>query len=90
VALGYFRISKNDNYSRGRNLLQKVKKTDYIDGADLIANKAIEQIILNGQLRSYGLEVMLRKNKGKLNGWISYTLSKSEQQTQDVLQKNQA
>jgi hypothetical protein len=90
VALGYFRISKNDNYSRGRNLLQKVKKTEIIDGADLIANKAIEQIILNGQLRSYGLEVMLRKNKGKLNGWISYTLSKSEQQTQDVLQKNQA
>jgi hypothetical protein len=68
---------------------KKVKnRLDYIDGADLIANKAIEQIILNGQLRSYGLEVMLRKNKGKLNGWI--TLSKSEQQTQDVLQKNQA
>jgi hypothetical protein len=51
---------------------KKVKnRLDYIDGADLIANKAIEQIILNGQLRSYGLEVMLRKNKGKLNGWIS-------------------
>jgi hypothetical protein len=47
-----------------RNLLQKVKnRLDYIDGADLIANKAIEQIILNGQLRSYGLEVMLRKTK---------------------------
>jgi hypothetical protein len=54
---------------------------DYIDGANLIANKAIEQIILNGQLRSYGLEILLRKNEGKLNGWISYTLSKSEQQT---------
>ncbi len=54
---------------------------DYIYAADLIANKAIEQIVLNGQLRSYGLEVMLRKNKGKLNGWMSYTLSQSEQQT---------
>jgi hypothetical protein len=42
---------------------KKVKQKDYIDGADLIANKAIEQIILNGQLRSYGLEVMLRKTK---------------------------
>jgi hypothetical protein len=43
---------------------KKVKnRLDYIDGADLIANKAIEQIILNGQLRSYGLEVMLRKTK---------------------------
>jgi hypothetical protein len=37
-------------------------RLDYIDGANLIANKAIEQIILNGQLRSYGLEI-LRKTK---------------------------
>jgi hypothetical protein len=83
VALGYFRNFKNDNYSlEVETYYKKVKnRLDYIDGADLIANKAIEQIILNGQLRSYGLEVMLRKNKGKLNGWISYTLSKSEQQT---------
>src|SRR5690606_11549631 len=36
---------------------------------------------LNGRMRSYGLELLLRKNTGKLNGWISYTLSKSEQQT---------
>ncbi|MFB0910727.1 MAG: TonB-dependent receptor, partial [Flavobacterium sp.] len=83
VALGYFRNFKNDNYSlEVESYYKKVKnRLDYIDGADLIANNAIEQIILNGQLRSYGLEVMLRKNKGKLNGWISYTLSKSEQQT---------
>jgi hypothetical protein len=83
VALGYFRNFKNDSYSlEVETYYKKVKnRLDYIDGADLIANKAIEQIVLNGQLRSYGLEVMLRKNKGKLNGWISYTLSKSEQQT---------
>jgi hypothetical protein len=55
---------QNDNYSLEWNLLQKVKnRLDYIDGADLIANKAIEQIILNGQLRSYGLEVMLQKQR---------------------------
>ena len=61
---------------------KKVKnRLDYIDGANLIANRAIEQVILNGQLRSYGLELMFKKNEGKLNGWISYTLSKSEQQT---------
>jgi hypothetical protein len=53
---------------------------DYIDGANLIANKAIEQIILNGQLRSYGLEILLRKTKK--TEWLDfYTLSKSEQQT---------
>jgi hypothetical protein len=54
---------------------------DYIDGADLVANEALEQVILNGQMRSYGLELLLRKNSGKFNGWIAYTLSKSEQKT---------
>lgn len=54
---------------------------DYIDGADLIANEAIEQVVLNGRMRSYGLEILFRKNTGKLSGWIAYTLSRSEQQT---------
>ena len=83
VALGYFKNFFDGDYSlEVETYYKKVKnRLDYIDGADLIANKAIEQIILNGQLRAYGLEVMLRKNTGKLNGWISYTLSKSQQQT---------
>lgn len=83
VALGYFRNFKDGDYSlEVETYYKKVKnRLDYIDGADLIANKAIEQVILNGQLRSYGLEMMLKKNEGRLNGWISYTLSKSEQQT---------
>ena len=83
VALGYFKNFKNGQYSlEVETYYKKIQnRLDYIDGADLIANKAIEQIVLNGQMRSYGLELMLRKNEGKLNGWISYTLSKSEQQT---------
>jgi hypothetical protein len=83
VALGYFKNFQNDMYSLEVETYYKEvqNRLDYIDGANLVANKAIEQIILNGQLRSYGLEIMLRKNEGKFNGWISYTLSKSEQQT---------
>ncbi|MFV8325564.1 TonB-dependent receptor [Flavobacterium sp. ZS1P14] len=83
VALGYFKNFKKGMYSlEVETYYKKVKnRLDYIDGANLIANKAIEQVILNGKLRSYGLEIMFRKNEGKLNGWISYTLSKSEQQT---------
>ncbi|WP_367768253.1 TonB-dependent receptor [Flavobacterium sp. WC2421] len=83
VALGYFKNFKDGQYSLELETYYKEvqNRLDYIDGADLIANKSIEQIILNGQLRSYGLEIMIRKNEGKLNGWISYTLSKSEQQT---------
>lgn len=83
VALGYFRNFKNDMYSlEVETFYKKIKnRLDYIDGANLIANDAIEQVILHGRMRSYGLEVMLRKNEGKLTGWISYTLSKSQQQT---------
>ncbi|RTY82356.1 TonB-dependent receptor [Flavobacterium sp. ZB4P23] len=83
VALGYFKNFQEGMYSLEVETYYKEvqNRLDYIDGANLIANKAIEQIILNGQLRSYGLEIMFRKNEGKFNGWISYTLSKSEQQT---------
>ena len=83
VALGYFRNLKDNEYSlEVETFYKKVKnRIDYIDGADLVANNALEQVILNGQLRAYGLEVMFRKNTGKWNGWISYTLSRSEQQT---------
>jgi len=83
VALGYFSNFNDDKYSlEVETFYKKVKnRIDYIDGADLIANNALEQVILNGQLRAYGLEFLLRKNTGKLSGWISYTLSRSEQQT---------
>ena len=56
-------------------------RIDYIDGAELIANKAIERVILNGESRAYGLEFLFRKNKGKFTGWLAYTLSRSEQRT---------
>ncbi len=83
VAVGYFKNFNNNNYTlEVESFYKKIQnRIDYIDGADLIANKALEQIILNGRMRSYGLEVLFRKNNGKLTGWISYTLSKSEQQT---------
>jgi hypothetical protein len=83
VALGYFKNINNGAYTlEVESYYKKIQnRLDYIDGADLIANEAIEQVILNGQMRSYGLEIMLKKNLGKFNGWISYTLSKSEQQT---------
>ncbi len=83
VAVGYFQNFKDDTYSlEVESFYKKIKnRIDYIDGADLIANEALEQVILNGEMRSYGLEVMLRKNTGKLSGWIAYTLSRSEQRT---------
>lgn len=83
ISLGYFRNFKNDDYTLELETYYKgvQNRMDYIDGADLIANEAIEQVILNGRMRSYGLEMLIRKNTGNFSGWIAYTLSRSEQQT---------
>jgi hypothetical protein len=82
-AVGYFRNFQNGKYSLETEVFYKdvANRIDYIDGANLIANEAIERVILNGQARAYGLEILFRKNEGKYTGWIAYTLSKSEQRT---------
>lgn len=82
-AVGYFRNLADDKYSLEVETFYKTisNRLDFIDGADLIANRDIEQVVLNGRARAYGLEMLFRKNTGKLQGWISYTLSRSEQQT---------
>ncbi|WP_310555785.1 TonB-dependent receptor [Flavobacterium sp.] len=83
VAVGYFKNFKDGNYTlEVESYYKKIKnRLDYIDGANLIANDALEQILLNGQMRSYGLEFLFRKNNGKFNGWVAYTISRSIQQT---------
>ncbi|WP_276167153.1 TonB-dependent receptor [Zobellia alginiliquefaciens] len=82
-AIGYFKNFKEGEYSIETEAFYKnvENRIDYIDGANLIANDAIEQVILNGEARAYGLEFLFRKNEGKFQGWLAYTLSKSEQRT---------
>ena len=82
-AVGYFKRIKDGDYSLETELFYKDIKNriDYINGANLVANNEIETVILNGKSRAYGLEFMFRKSEGKLNGWLAYTLSKSEQLT---------
>ena len=81
-AIGYFRNFDTKYSLEVESFYKEVEnRIDYIDGADLIANDAIERVILNGESRSYGLEVLVRKNEGRLKGWLAYTLSKSEQRT---------
>lgn len=82
-AIGYFKNFENNSYALEIEAYYKIidGRVDYIDGADLIAQNTIETEILQGEARSYGLELLLRKNKGKLTGWLAYTLSKSEQRT---------
>ena len=51
---------------------------DYKDGVSMFSNINLESLILSGNGRSYGLEIILRKNAGRFSGWLSYTLSKTE------------
>jgi len=82
IAFGYNK-NFNNMYSLNTEIFGKTvaNRIDYIDGAELVAQEAIESVILNGKARSYGLEVMLKKEQGKFTGWISYTLSRAEQKT---------
>ena len=82
IAFGYNK-DFNNKYSLTAEVFGKTVKNrlDYIDGADLIAQEAIESVVLSGKSRAYGLELLLKKETGKITGWISYTLSRSEQQT---------
>lgn len=82
-AFGFFKNVLDREYTLETEVFYKdiQNRIDYIDGADLIANNAIERVILNGEARAYGLEFLLRKNSGSFQGWLAYTLSKSEQRT---------
>ena len=82
-AIGYFENVEDGGYSFELEGYYKTVKNrvDYIDGANLIGNNTIETEILSGKSRAYGVEMLLRKNTGKLTGWLSYTWSKSEQKT---------
>ena len=79
ISLGYYKNFKNNTiegsiegyYKSIENLL------DYRSGAQLILNDQIETDIVRGLGRSYGLEMLLKKKTGKLNGWVSYTYSRA-------------
>jgi hypothetical protein len=82
-AVGYFKTLASNQYDVELELFYKSiqNRLDYIDGAELIANNAIEQVLLAGEAQAKGMELLVKKNEGKLTGWIAYTLSRSEQRT---------
>lgn len=86
LSLGYYQ-NINDNkietsveiyYKRMRNFL------DYKSGAVLVMNKHIETDLINSRGKAYGAELLIKKLSGKLNGWMSYTYSRTLLQTDDA------
>jgi hypothetical protein len=66
-----FEISLEGYYKEADNLL------DFKVGSELLLNETIETETLQGDGQAYGVEFLIRKNSGKLNGWLGYTYSRS-------------
>jgi hypothetical protein len=86
ISLGYYRNFADDMFefsieSYYKNLQNQI---DYKDGAELNYTDDVESQILFGKGRAYGLELFLKKKYGKVNGWISYTLSRTERKFDEI------
>jgi len=84
-----FGFSKNFNANKFELNAETYYKTmqnqiDYRDGADINTVPDIESELLFGKGRAYGMEILLRKNKGRLTGWMGYTLSKTERKINGI------
>ncbi|MEP7377905.1 MAG: TonB-dependent receptor [Chitinophagaceae bacterium] len=81
VSVGYYKNLYDNKYELSVEAYYKSmqNQVDYKDGADVFINSdAIETQLLFGKGRAYGLEMLFKKETGKFNGWVSYTLSKTE------------
>ncbi len=66
-----FELSLEGYYKRSKNNL------DFKVAAELLLNETIETEVLQGEGKAYGVEFLLKKNRGKFNGWLGYTYSRS-------------
>ncbi|MDP2042122.1 MAG: TonB-dependent receptor [Algoriphagus sp.] len=78
-ALGIYKNLKQNKIETSLEVYYKdmPRIVEYLDGAQLFLNPALETDLVMGSGYAYGSELLVRKNSGKLNGWISYTFSRS-------------
>jgi hypothetical protein len=90
IALGYFRnFNKNTIETSIEGYYKWMKNVvDFKDFAELLLNSKLEGEIRTGKAWSYGLEFLVRLNNEKINGWISYTYSRTFRQINDINSNN--
>ena len=90
LALGYFRNFKNNTYETSVEIYYKdmQNQIDYQNGADILLNEKVESQLVFGNGRAYGIEFFIKKKTGKLNGWIGYTLSRTERTFNEINEGN--
>jgi hypothetical protein len=88
ISVGYSRNFNNNNYELNAEVYYKSMKNqiDFKNGAQIgfDAGSDVESELLFGKGRAYGLELIAKKKSGKLTGWISYTLSKTERKINGI------
>jgi hypothetical protein len=79
-SIGYFKNFLENSIETSVELFYKdiTDLLEYKDGARLVLNKYIEEELIHGDGRAYGIEFFVRKKLGKLTGWVAYTYSRSE------------
>jgi hypothetical protein len=79
VSLGYYRNFRDNMYELSvEGYYKKMQnQIDYRPGAELVFNQEVEGELVYGNGIAYGAEFLLRKQAGRLTGWVSYTLSRS-------------
>ncbi|MFB0946920.1 MAG: TonB-dependent receptor [Spirosomataceae bacterium] len=80
VALGVFKNFSDNLFETSVEVYYKTleNQIDYVRNADLLLNPLAEADLLFGEGRAYGAEFYVKKAKGKVNGWVSYTLARTE------------
>ena len=80
VAIGWVGMTPGGDYDcTVEGYFKSIRNVyDYLDGKTFHSEIEIERLLLGGKGRAYGMEFCIRKNKGRLTGWLSYTLSWSE------------
>jgi hypothetical protein len=83
IALGFFKNPEKGNYEASAEIYYKKLQNllEYKNGAQLILNQHIETDLLMARGYSYGIELLAKKNNGRLNGWVSYTYSRTLRKT---------
>lgn len=79
VALGYYRDFNNNTIETSAEIYYKhiQDMIEYKGGASLILNELIETDLIDGTGNAYGLELLIKKKYGRLNGLVSYTYSRT-------------
>ncbi len=83
ISLGYYRNFKGNLIETSMEVYYKTiqNAADYKNGAELLRNHALETDVIQARGKAYGIEFLIKKTLGKMNGWISYTYSRSFLQT---------